>query len=84
MNGDTPATALGLDFGTTPTVVALADGRGSSELVEFGAIGEVVLVEHSGAILSHRAAPARTWVSTKAWPSKWAATLFVCTGVSFE
>ncbi|WP_447763019.1 Hsp70 family protein [Sphingopyxis panaciterrae] len=29
------ATALGLDFGTTNTVVALADGWGGSELVEF-------------------------------------------------
>jgi hypothetical chaperone protein len=35
VNGDTPAAALGLDFGTTNTVVALADGRGGSELVEF-------------------------------------------------
>lgn len=29
------ATALGLDFGTTNTVVALADGQGGSQLVEF-------------------------------------------------
>jgi hypothetical chaperone protein len=35
VTGDTPAAALGLDFGTTNTVVALADGRGRSELVEF-------------------------------------------------
>ena len=35
MTGDTPAAAFGLDFGTTNTVVALADGRGGSELVEF-------------------------------------------------
>ncbi len=28
--------ALGLDFGTTNTVVALADGAGATELVEFG------------------------------------------------
>lgn len=27
--------ALGLDFGTTNTVVALADGHGDSRLVEF-------------------------------------------------
>jgi hypothetical chaperone protein len=35
MNGDSPASALGLDFGTTNTVVALADGQGGSQLVEF-------------------------------------------------
>ena len=35
---DTP-TALGLDFGTTNTVVALADGNGSSDLVEFSSPG---------------------------------------------
>ncbi|HWK34836.1 Hsp70 family protein [Sphingomonas sp.] len=35
MNGDTAAGALGLDFGTTNTVVALADGSGDSRLVEF-------------------------------------------------
>lgn len=35
MNGDTNAAALGFDFGTTNTVVALADGGGGSELVEF-------------------------------------------------
>jgi hypothetical chaperone protein len=35
VTGDTPAAALGLDFGTTNTVVALADGRGGSKLVEF-------------------------------------------------
>lgn len=35
MNGDSPASALGLDFGTTNTVVALADGAGGSRLVEF-------------------------------------------------
>ena len=29
------AAALGLDFGTTNSVVALSDGRGGSELVEF-------------------------------------------------
>lgn len=34
--GNTEATvALGLDFGTTNTVVALADGAGSSQLVDF-------------------------------------------------
>ncbi len=33
MDGD--ASALGLDFGTTNTVAALADGRGGSQLVEF-------------------------------------------------
>jgi len=31
----TPASALGLDFGTTNTVVALSDGGGTSRLVEF-------------------------------------------------
>ena len=44
MNGDSPASALGLDFGTTNTVVALADGGGESRLVEFageGATGAV-------------------------------------------
>lgn len=35
MEADTGATALGLDFGTTNTVVAEADGRGGSRLVEF-------------------------------------------------
>lgn len=33
---DSNASALGLDFGTTNTVVALADGVGGTELVEFG------------------------------------------------
>ena len=44
MNGDSAASALGLDFGTTNTVVALADGDGESRLVEFagdGATGAV-------------------------------------------
>jgi hypothetical chaperone protein len=39
-----PATALGLDFGTTNTVVALSDGEGTSRLVTFPgeeATGEV-------------------------------------------
>ncbi|OQW80549.1 MAG: hsp70 family protein [Proteobacteria bacterium ST_bin14] len=31
----TPATALGLDFGTTNTVVAVSDGCGGSRLIEF-------------------------------------------------
>ena len=35
MNGIPAASALGLDFGTTNTVVALADGAGGSRLVEF-------------------------------------------------
>ena len=35
MEADTGATALGLDFGTTNTVAAEADGRGGSRLVEF-------------------------------------------------
>lgn len=35
MDSDSPASALGLDFGTTNTVVALADGQGGSQLVEF-------------------------------------------------
>ena len=35
MDSDSPATALGLDFGTTNSVVALSDGHGSSRLVEF-------------------------------------------------
>ncbi|RYD46766.1 MAG: hypothetical protein EOP60_18580, partial [Sphingomonadales bacterium] len=36
--------ALGLDFGTTNTVAALADGKGDSQLVDFshdGATGSV-------------------------------------------
>lgn len=36
------ASALGLDFGTTNSVVALADGRGSTELVAFGDRGDAV------------------------------------------
>ncbi|HEX8553948.1 MAG TPA: Hsp70 family protein [Sphingomonas sp.] len=36
MNSGAAARALGLDFGTTNTVVALADDQGGSELVEFG------------------------------------------------
>ncbi|MDT7529546.1 Hsp70 family protein [Sphingopyxis sp. SE2] len=36
------ASALGLDFGTTNSVVALADGRGGTELVEFGEAGDAV------------------------------------------
>lgn len=40
----TQATALGLDFGTTNTVVALSDGAGSSRLVDF------VGAEASGAV----------------------------------
>ncbi|WP_332818991.1 Hsp70 family protein [Sphingopyxis sp.] len=35
MTSNATASALGLDFGTTNTVVALADGEGGSELVEF-------------------------------------------------
>ena len=35
MRSDASPGALGLDFGTTNTVVALADGSGGSELVEF-------------------------------------------------
>ena len=35
MQGDLATGALGLDFGTTNTVVALAPGDGTSELVEF-------------------------------------------------
>lgn len=35
MDGEDGATALGLDFGTTNTVVAIADGRGGSRLIEF-------------------------------------------------
>jgi len=35
MNSDSPASALGLDFGTTNTVAALADGKGGSHLVDF-------------------------------------------------
>lgn len=35
MDSNSAATALGLDFGTTNTVVALADGSGGSHLVEF-------------------------------------------------
>ena len=36
------ASALGLDFGTTNSVVALADGRGGTELVTFGDAGDAV------------------------------------------
>ena len=39
MNSDSPASALGLDFGTTNTVVALADGASGSHLVEFAGEG---------------------------------------------
>lgn len=35
MQGEAVTGALGLDFGTTNTVVALADGKGNSDLVEF-------------------------------------------------
>lgn len=44
MDSDAPATALGLDFGTTNTVVALGSGNGESRLVAFAgeeATGEV-------------------------------------------
>ena len=44
MHSDSPASALGLDFGTTNTVAALADGAGGSHLVDFvgeGATGAV-------------------------------------------
>jgi hypothetical chaperone protein len=44
MNSDSPASALGLDFGTTNTVAALADSNGKSHLVDFageGATGAV-------------------------------------------
>jgi len=37
VNGTPAARALGLDFGTTNTVVALTDGSGGAELVEFAA-----------------------------------------------
>jgi hypothetical chaperone protein len=36
------ASALGLDFGTTNSVVALADGQGGTRLVEFGDAGDAV------------------------------------------
>ena len=36
------ASALGLDFGTTNSVVALTDGSGSTRLVEFGNAGDAV------------------------------------------
>ena len=39
MAGTHAATALGLDFGTTNTVVALADGTGGSHLVDFAGPG---------------------------------------------
>ena len=35
MDSQPSATALGLDFGTTNTVVALADGQGGSQLIDF-------------------------------------------------
>lgn len=58
MNGDTPAAALGLDFGTTNTVVALADGRGGSELVEFAG-------EHGGGAVFRSALC--FWEEDRAW-----------------
>jgi hypothetical chaperone protein len=36
------ASALGLDFGTTNSVVALADGKGGTDLVTFGGAGDAV------------------------------------------
>lgn len=39
MDGDRVAGALGLDFGTTNTVAALADGRGGSRVIEFSGEG---------------------------------------------
>jgi hypothetical chaperone protein len=36
------ASALGLDFGTTNSVVALADGQGGTQLVAFGDAGDAV------------------------------------------
>jgi len=36
------ASALGLDFGTTNSVVALADGQGSTKLIAFGDAGDAV------------------------------------------
>lgn len=36
MDGETTTRAVGLDFGTTNTVVAMADGHGNSQLTEFG------------------------------------------------
>jgi hypothetical chaperone protein len=39
VQGDPAAAALGLDFGTTNTVVALADGAGGSDLVAFDGPG---------------------------------------------
>lgn len=47
MHGDLSASALGLDFGTTNTVVALADRNGGSELVEFDAEGTTSAVFRS-------------------------------------
>ena len=35
MDSPSGAIALGLDFGTTNTVVALADGQGGSQLIDF-------------------------------------------------
>lgn len=58
MNGDSSAAALGLDFGTTNTVVALADGQGGSELVEFAG-------EHGGSSVFRSALC--FWEEERAW-----------------
>ncbi|RYY29053.1 MAG: Hsp70 family protein [Sphingomonadales bacterium] len=42
-----PARALGLDFGTTNTVAALADGKGDSQLIEFAHDGTTASVFRS-------------------------------------
>lgn len=47
MQEDAGTGALGLDFGTTNTVVALADGTGGSDLVEFAGLGEASAVFRS-------------------------------------
>ena len=58
MTSHAPARALGLDFGTTNTVVALTDGQGGSELVKF--VGD----EATGAVFRSALC---FWEEERAW-----------------
>ncbi|SFR96467.1 Hsp70 family protein [Sphingomonas jatrophae] len=58
MNGRSAEGAIGLDFGTTNTVVALADGAGGSELVEFAG------AEATGAVFRSALS---FWEEERAW-----------------